>query len=126
MLTKRTSLAIAVTSFIQSGCFIPAHYWLPVWFQTVREKDPLHSGLLLLPLTLSQLMGCLVGGALVQRFPYYLPEVIAGNAFAAIGVGLTTTFTVNIGLPKIVGYQALMGFGRGMVMQLVRVPLCAS
>ncbi|KAI8629003.1 MFS general substrate transporter [Xylariaceae sp. FL1651] len=126
MLTSRINCTIAITSFVQTGCFVPAHYWLPVWFQTVRQQDPVHSGILLLPLTLSQLVGCLLGGAVIHFKGYYLPEVIVGNTLAAVGLGLITTFTTETDLVRVLGYQVIMGFGRGLVMQLFTTAIQAN
>ncbi|KAI0474126.1 MFS general substrate transporter [Xylariaceae sp. FL0804] len=126
LLRNRKCLMIAITSFIQSGATITALYWLPVWFQAIRGANPLRSGEMILPLILSQLVASVICGALVQRTGYYLPEVVVGNALVAVGAGLTSTFDQGSTWPQIIGYQILMGAGRGLVLQLLVTAIQAN
>ncbi|KAI1454871.1 MFS general substrate transporter [Annulohypoxylon moriforme] len=126
LLRNRINTMITITSFVQSGGSINALYWLPVWFQAIQGADALRSGVMILPLILSQLVASVICGALVQRTGYYLPEVIGGNALVAIGAGLTSTFTPTTSLGNIIGYQILMGAGRGFVLQLLVTAIQAN
>ncbi|KAI0895365.1 MFS general substrate transporter [Annulohypoxylon nitens] len=126
LLRNRINTMITITSFVQSGGSINALYWLPVWFQAIQGADALRSGVMILPLILSQLVASVVCGALVQKTGYYLPEVIGGNALVAIGAGLTSTFTPTTSLGSIIGYQILMGAGRGFVLQLLVTAIQAN
>ncbi|KAI0879817.1 MFS general substrate transporter [Annulohypoxylon maeteangense] len=126
LLRNRINTMITITSFVQSGGSINALYWLPVWFQAIQGADALRSGVMILPLILSQLVASVVCGALVQKTGYYLPEVIGGNALVAIGAGLTSTFTPTTPLGNIIGYQILMGAGRGFVLQLLVTAIQAN
>lgn len=119
LLRNRINVMITITSFAQSGGTLTALYWLPVWFQAIKDTSALQSGVMILPLILSQLVASVACGAIVQKTGYYLPEVIAGNALVAVGAGLTSTFSPTSSLGEIIGYQILMGAGRGFVLQLV-------
>lgn len=72
-----------------------------------------------LPLILSQLVFSVISGGLVQKTGYYLPEVVAGNVFIALGSGLTTMFEPSTKAGEWIGYQILVGAGRGMALQVV-------
>ncbi|KAI1205589.1 MFS general substrate transporter [Annulohypoxylon truncatum] len=126
LLRNRINIMITITSFVQSGGAINALYWLPVWFQAIQGADALRSGIMILPLILSQLVASVICGALVQKTGYYLPEVIGGNALVAIGAGLTSTFSPTTSLGSIIGYQILMGAGRGFVLQLLVTAMQAN
>ncbi|OTB02652.1 hypothetical protein M426DRAFT_322417 [Hypoxylon sp. CI-4A] len=126
LLRDRINIMITITGFLQSGGSINSLYWLPIWFQSVKGASALESGILLLPLIISQLIASLVCGALVQKTGYYLPEVIGGNALIAIGAGLTSTFSPSISLGKIIGYQIFMGAGRGFIIQLLVTAMQAN
>ncbi|KAI2467106.1 MFS general substrate transporter [Annulohypoxylon bovei var. microspora] len=126
LLRNRINTMITITSFVQSGGSINSLYWLPVWFQAIKGADALQSGVMILPLILSQLVASVICGALVQKTGYYLPEVIGGNALVAIGAGLTSTFTPTTSLGDIIGYQILMGAGRGFVLQLLVTAIQAN
>lgn len=110
---------IAITAVAQAGGTFTALYWYPVWFQAVKGASALQSGVMLLPMILSQLVFSLVSGGLVQKTGYYLPEVIAGNVLMAIGGGLTTMFVPSTGSGEWIGYQILVGAGRGLALQVV-------
>ncbi|KAI0853534.1 MFS general substrate transporter [Daldinia vernicosa] len=126
LLRSRVSIMITITSFMQSGGSVNSLYWLPVWFQAIRGADALQSGIMLLPIILAQLFASVVCGALVQRTGYYLPEVVGGNALVAIGAGLTSTFSLATTDGEIIGYQILMGAGRGFVLQLLVLAMQAN
>lgn len=116
---NRINVAIAVTSFMQSGGVFTASYWLPIWFQGIKNVSPLSSGIMLLPTVISQLITSLVCGALVQRTGYYLPEVVGGNSLVVVGAALMSTMKPNTSEGEWIGYQILVGAGRGFVLQLV-------
>ncbi|KAI8957603.1 MFS general substrate transporter [Daldinia sp. FL1419] len=126
LLRSRISIMITITSFLQSGGFVNSLYWLPVWFQAIRGVNALQSGIMLLPIILSQLFASVICGALVQKTGYYLPEAVGGNALVAIGAGLTSTFSLATSDGEIIGYQILMGAGRGFVLQLLVLAMQAN
>jgi hypothetical protein len=119
LLKSRVNSMIFVTAFIQSGATTIALYWLPFWFQSIQRLTPTESGLSLLPLIISQLVFSVICGLLVSKTGYYLPEVVAGNIFISVGAGLTSTLLPDSGLGEQLGYQVLLGAGRGLVLQLV-------
>lgn len=121
---NRINLAIGITAFVQSGGVFTAAYWLPIWFQGVKGASPLASGTMILPSVISQLIASVVCGGLVQKTGYYLPEVIGGNCLVLVGATLMSTMRPDTPMGKCIGYQVLLGTGRGFVMQLVNCPLC--
>jgi hypothetical protein len=54
----------------------------------------------------------------VGRIGYYLPFAVASGVLATIGSGLTTTLTPTTATVVWIGYQILMGAGRGMGIQI--------
>lgn len=56
----------------------------------------------------------------VGRFGYYLPWSLAGGMVSSVGNGLLTTFTPSTSVGKWIGYQILLGAGRGAGLQMVR------
>jgi hypothetical protein len=54
----------------------------------------------------------------VGRIGYYLPFAVASGVLATIGSGLTTTLTPTTATGVWIGYQILMGAGRGMGIQI--------
>ena len=109
-------------------------YYLPIYFQAVKGASPMMSGVYLLPSILSQLIGTLFSGAAgrssprfastfiliraVTKLGYYLPFAVASSIVASIGHGLLTLLDPDTSTGKWIGYQIIVGFGRGLGMQM--------
>ena len=119
LLRNRINASIGITSFLQGGCIYISSYWLPIWFQGVKQASPIGSGVMILPTIISQFVAAVICGALVQRLGYYLPEVIFGNSMIAAGAALMTVMTPDTTEAMWIGFQILLGVGRGFVLQLV-------
>jgi hypothetical protein len=50
---------------------------------------------------------------------YYLPWALLGAIVTAIGNGLVSTFTASTSIATFIGYQMVLGAGRGSGMQIV-------
>jgi hypothetical protein len=112
-------------------------FYLPVYFQAVRGASPLMSGVYLLPGILGQMFAAVASGALgrclslsvvspsltsslVQRIGYFTPLSIISSVMISIANGLLSTFTPGTSTGKWIGYQILLGVGRGLGLQMVR------
>jgi len=67
---------------------------------------------------LAMVFGSVSGGALNTKIGYYTPIAIIGSAVMAVGAGLLTTFQVDTGAEKWIGYQVLYGVGLGWCFQI--------
>ncbi|KAI4942276.1 hypothetical protein J4E91_010250 [Alternaria rosae] len=97
---------------------LPASVWMPTYFQAVKGNGPTDSGVHILPSILSQLLVVIASGAAVTRMGYYLPWALVGGIITAIGNGLVSTFTASTSTSIWIGYQILLGAGRGCGMQM--------
>ena len=97
-------------------------YYLPIYFQAVKGVSPTLSGVYMLPSILSQLVIVIGVGRLIGKIGYYLPFSIFSAILIAISNGLISTFTANTDAGRWVGYQILLGVGRGFGLQ---VPIVA-
>ncbi|OOG00347.1 hypothetical protein ASPCADRAFT_202217 [Aspergillus carbonarius ITEM 5010] len=97
-------------------------YYLPIYFQSVRGKSALTSGVDLLPQILCQLVMAVASGILTGKLGYYLPWGIFGAILTPIGCGLLGTLSPTTAVRDWAGYEALIGFGRGAATQ---VPMIA-
>ncbi|KAK6086167.1 major facilitator superfamily transporter [Seiridium cupressi] len=122
----RINLTISFTAFAQAGGTIIALYWYPIWFQSIKEASSMQSGVMLLPLILSQLFASVIGGGIIQKTGYYLPAIVLGNVLIAVGSALTTTLTPTADAGKWIGYQILLGAGRGFVLQILVTAMQAN
>ncbi|KAK4937643.1 hypothetical protein LTR10_021789 [Elasticomyces elasticus] len=101
-----------------TGSMLTATYYLPLYFQTVKGASPLMSGVDLLPSIISQAIFTVTIGGLMPRIGYYLPIAVLASMLVTIGMGLTTTFTPTTKTGAWIGYQIIMGAGRGLGFQI--------
>ncbi|KAL2194039.1 major facilitator superfamily domain-containing protein [Corynascus similis CBS 632.67] len=99
------------------GAFLGSVYYLPIWFQAVKDASAVQSGIMNLPMLVAVVLLSVVAGAAVTAWGYYTPFMIAGGALAAVGYGLTILFEPDTGSGKWIGYQILLGAGLGMSFQ---------
>ena len=57
----------------------------------------------------------------VGKLGYYLPWAVGGAVLNAIASGLLSTLSPSSNMAKIIGYQIILGVGRGIGMQVVCV-----
>lgn len=104
-------------AFALGGSFFVILFYLPIWFQAIKGASATASGIRNLPMILALVVMSLISGGLVTYFGYYTPFMIASSVLMAIGVGLLSTFEVDTGHAKWIGYQIISGFGIGLGMQ---------
>ena len=115
---KNRSIAAGMWSqFSVGSSMMVMVYYVPIWFQAIKDVSAVKSGIDTLPLVLSLVVSSITAGALVARVGYYVPFMIANGVIMSIGAGLITTFTPFTGHSKWIGYQVVFGFGLGLGMQ---------
>ena len=97
-------------------------FYLPLYFQSIKGASATKSGIDILPLMLSTVISSIVAGGLITWVGYYTPFLIVGSILFSIGVGLITTYSINMPFGKWFGYQILTGAGVGVGFQ---IPLIA-
>ncbi|KAK1974027.1 major facilitator superfamily transporter [Colletotrichum cereale] len=107
-----------VVGAMSMGVTMVSSYYLPLYFQSVKGATPFQGGVHFLPTILSQLVFAVVSGALVGRLGYYLPWVVFGSIVSTVGTGLISTWTPYTASASWIGYQVLLGAGRGSNMQM--------
>lgn len=117
IIKKRSIAAGTFFSIMVGASLIPFTYYLPIWFQAIKNASAVHSGIMNIPTVLSLVVGSISSGVCTSRLGYYTPFMIACSVFMSIGAGLFTTFTRDTGHAKWIGYQVIYGFGVGLGMQ---------
>lgn len=117
IITQRSVASGAFASFIIPGSMMMLVYYLPIWFQAIKGDSAVKSGISTIPLVLSLVVASIFAGQLTARTGYYVPQLFVCSVLMSIGAGLITTFKVDTGHAKWIGYQVLFGLGLGMGMQ---------
>ncbi|KGO36215.1 Major facilitator superfamily domain, general substrate transporter [Penicillium expansum] len=102
-------LSSSLLSMMIFGFTMTLSYYLPIYFQSVRDKSAL-------------LVMAVVSGVLTSRLGYYLPWGVLGAILNSVGNGLLSTLLPTTSVPNWAGYESLVGFGRGAISQ---VPMIA-
>jgi MFS family permease len=95
--------------------FVAAEYYLPLYFQSVKEASPVHSGVLVLPILLTEALASIISGLVIHRVGRYLELIRLGTAFLTIGTGLYIHFDTTSFLGEIIGFQIVAGTGAGLL-----------
>lgn len=117
LITHRSIAAAAVFSFFNGAGLITLTYYLPIWFQAIKNVTALKSGIMLLPLMLSTVVGTITSGIVISKTGYYTQFFWISSIIVPIGAGLISTFTPTTGAAKWIGYQIIAGLGVGFGMQ---------
>ncbi|KAF7926576.1 hypothetical protein BELL_1592g00010 [Botrytis elliptica] len=118
MLRNRIVYSGCLTGMLNQGGLVVISYYLPVWFQTIKGVSPTESGVRTLPTFLATIGCSIIAGSLVSRLGYFTPWAIMGCVCSAIGSGCMSLFNVNTGAGEWIGFQILVGAGRGMLSQM--------
>ncbi|KAB2573258.1 Efflux pump mlcE [Lasiodiplodia theobromae] len=123
LLRQRTVWASCAFGTCLVCCVSVATNWLPTYFQAVKGEGPTMSGVDLLPSIISQLIFVIISGAGTARLGYYLPFALFSGVTTTVGNGLVSTFNASTSSAQWIGYQVLMGIGRGAGMQMSLVAI---
>ncbi|CZS98682.1 related to MFS multidrug transporter [Rhynchosporium graminicola] len=117
LLMNRVVVCAAVTMMLSQGSLMVVTYYLPLWFQVVKDASPTMGGVYYLPSVESQIIGSIVTGVLTTRTGYYTPFAILGTALTSLSSGLLSTLSPTSSPAPWIIYQLLSGFSRGLTIQ---------
>ncbi|KAJ5818067.1 hypothetical protein N7474_003658 [Penicillium riverlandense] len=117
LLRSRIFLFSVLVSFATSGALYVFTFYLPIYYQAIRDVSTVQSGVRDLSRILGLVIAIIAAGAMTTITGYYMPPMLCGGILMTIGAGLTTTFNETTSLAQIIGYQALFGLGCGLAFQ---------
>ena len=116
-LRSRTMLLLfACMACGSSATFIPI-YFIPLFFQFVRNSSALAAGVHLLPFVCMLVFFCIANGAIMSQTGYYSPWFLFGGIFTVIGEALLYTIKTSSSSTTVYGYSVLAGIGAGAFIQ---------
>ncbi|KAF1987284.1 putative MFS transporter [Aulographum hederae CBS 113979] len=122
----KSNTAALVVTFLHGMVFIACEYYLPLYFQSVHESSPLHSGLLIIPISISEAVVGIICGVLIHRTGRYQEIIWFGLIFLTVGNGLYITFGVGTPIAHIIGFELIQGIGAGCIFEAPLIALHAK
>ncbi|KAL5319710.1 hypothetical protein ACEPPN_012766 [Leptodophora sp. 'Broadleaf-Isolate-01'] len=120
---QRSVYSAAAIVFMGLGSVQLIAYYLPMWFQVIKNDTPLESGIRFLFSVLGSLLGSIIPGGLVTAYGHFNPWLFFGCILVAISGGIFSTFDLQTGNSMINGIQVLGGIGSSCVIQMPLIGL---
>ncbi|KAJ5300658.1 uncharacterized protein N7443_005660 [Penicillium atrosanguineum] len=117
LLYQRSVAFSALFTFCNSAALFVTAYYLPIYFQAIREATTFESGLMYLPTAVPFALAILVAGPITTMIGYYTPVMVTGTILMVIATGLYTTFSPTTPPIEWISYQILYGLGVGLAFQ---------
>ncbi|KAJ5213313.1 hypothetical protein N7449_000482 [Penicillium cf. viridicatum] len=118
LISERTMFFSCFSEFFAMGAVYISIYYLPEWFQVIKGASPTKSGLMYLPLALSDVLSATLTGASLKYLGYPNPYMLLGTGLMSIATGLFSTFSLNTPHQHWIPFQVLQGLGVGMTLSM--------
>ena len=109
--------AAFLVAFAHSMVSIGIEYYLPLYFQSVKQASPLRSGILILPMMVTEATIDIVVGILIKQTGCYREIIWTGVTLMTLGTGLYINFRTDTSIARIVGFQITSGIGVALLFQ---------
>ncbi|KAL1895608.1 hypothetical protein Sste5346_005077 [Sporothrix stenoceras] len=113
MIKQRSLAAAMVYMFFVMGFMYPLTYYIPVWFQAVKDVSAQQSGVNILAMTVPTAICAVTAGFLTSAMGYYNPLMLTNTVLGSLACGLITRFTVDTSTGYWIGSLVVFGIGLG-------------
>ena len=117
IITQRSVAVSCIAAFFIYGTLLIHAYYLPIWFQAIKDASAVQSGIDLIAYMITNALFSVLAGIFVSKAGYFAPPAIVGSAIGTVGCGLLSTLQVDSSTGKLVGYQIVTSAGLGMAVQ---------
>lgn len=91
-------------------------YYVPLYFMSILAKDPIHTGMALLPVAFTLIPGSIITGILVTRLNNFRWPIWLGWVLLTLGCGLTLLFDQHTSTVLWAATLVILGFGHGSIL----------
>ena len=109
--------AAFLVAFAHSMVSIGVEYYLPLYFQSVKQASPLRSGILILPMMVTEAAVDIMVGILIHQTGRYREITWAGATLITLGTGLYINFRTDTSVARIIGFEIIGGIGTALLFQ---------
>lgn len=123
---SRTISAVLATNWFFGMTFFSMVYYLPIYFQVVREDSAMWSGIRLIPMELLIAVFATFSGVFISKTGIFKPLLPIGMGLLTLCVGLITMFGEDTPWSKVYGFTVIGGAGLGCMFSSAIIALQAS
>ncbi|KAL3471624.1 MFS drug transporter [Aspergillus californicus] len=117
LFTQRATLAAFTVAFAHGMVSFGVEYYLPLYFQSVRQASPLRSGILVLPMMVTEASTDILAGVYLHRVGRYREITWVGVVLMTLGTGLYILVTRTTAVGPIIAIQITSGIGVALLFQ---------
>jgi hypothetical protein len=114
---QRSVGASCIIGFFIYAAILIQTYYLPIWFQAVKDYTAIQSGVAMIPYVAASAISSVLAGVFVSKNGYFTAPAIVGCAIGTVGCGLISTITPSVSSAKWIGYEILASAGIGLAIQ---------
>ena len=115
ILANRTAVIGHCTTLLHGILLWILLYYLPLYYEGVREYSPLTAGLAVFPETFTVAPAAIITGLSIRKFGTYRWAVVLGWSFTTVGMGLLCLLNESMPVVGWVSINILPGLGLGML-----------
>ncbi|KAK4647871.1 uncharacterized protein QC761_105230 [Podospora bellae-mahoneyi] len=116
LFANRTSSGAFGLTFVASILTYWMAYWLPIYFQAVKEDSPTQSGISTLPVSMIMIPFSILAGGGVTVLGKFRPFQFAGISLMTIAMGLFSLLDIESSKGHWVGFQVVAAAGGGLLL----------
>ncbi|KAL1879606.1 hypothetical protein Plec18167_004067 [Paecilomyces lecythidis] len=123
---NRTAIVSFAGAVLQGLVLWCALYYLPLYYEAVKEYSPIVSGIALFPETFTVAPSAMVTGILITWSGRYRWAIWLGWAIATVGMGILCIVDVNTSIPGWIFLNLVPGLGLGILFPSIAFAVQAS
>jgi MFS family permease len=108
--------AVILVAATHSLATTGSEYYLPLYFQSVKQASPTKSGLLILPMMMTASLCDVSVGILIHQTGRYREIIWAGTTLLTLGTGLYIMLGIDTSLAQIIGFEIIGGVGLSLLL----------
>ncbi|KAK4516866.1 uncharacterized protein ATC70_000192 [Mucor velutinosus] len=126
LFTNRSVVSVILTNWFFGMTFFSAVYYLPIYFQVVRNDSAMWSGIRLIPMQMVLTVLSTIVGVTISKTGVYRPLICVGMALLTMWIGLFSLFNEYTPFSEIYGITVIGGAGLGCLFSSTIIALQAS
>ncbi|KAI8378397.1 major facilitator superfamily domain-containing protein [Blakeslea trispora] len=123
---NRSVVSVLITNWFFGMTFFSAVYYLPVYFQVVRNDSAMWSGIRLIPMQMVLCVISTLSGLFISKTGMYRPLIVSGMFFLTLWIGLTSLYDRDTPWSRIYGITIIGSLGLGSLFSSTIIALQAA